>query len=299
MQKLIVILGPTATGKSDLGIKLAKTYRGEIISADSRQVYTGLNIGTGKVTKKEMRGVPHHLLDVANPKKRFDVSQFKKQAEKSLKTIISRDTNPIIVGGTGFYIDALVYDIAFPEVPPNKLLREELSKLTNSELVNRLTVLDPERAQAIDVHNPIRLIRAIEIAESIGKTPPLAYTSKYDVLFIGLNTEKEALQKKIHDRLLKRIKMGMVAEVKKLHLDGLSWKRLEELGLEYRYVALFLQNKISKEEMLTQLEREIIQYAKRQMTWFKRNKSILWFNTEDDNSYRRIEELVENFISKN
>ncbi len=298
MQKLIVIVGPTATGKSALGIRLAKKLEGEIISADSRQVYTGLNIGTGKVTSKEMQRIPHHLLDVVNPKKRFDVSQYKKQAEKALQyTVVKNKALPIIVGGTGFYIDALVYDMVFPEVPPNQKLRTKLSKLTNRELVDQLITLDPERADTIDIHNSVRLIRAIEIAESIGKTPPLTYTSKYDVLFIGLNVEKELLQKKIHDRLLKRMKLGMIAEVKNLHEGELSWKRLEELGLEYRYIALYLQNKISKEEMIVQLEREINHYAKRQMTWFKRNKDIQWFNPEDTQDIQKIDSLVDNFLN--
>jgi len=296
MQKLIILVGPTASGKSALGIQLAKKYGGEIISADSRQVYTGLNIGTGKVTTREMQRIPHHLLDVANPKKRFDVSQFKKLGEKSIKNISKRGVVPIIVGGTGFYIDALVYDIVFPEVAPDVRLRTELSKLSNTELIHVLISLDPERAETIDTQNPVRLIRAIEIAKSIGKTPPLNYKSIYNVLFIGLTLDKVALQKKIHGRLMLRIKIGMVLEVKKLHADGLSWKRLIELGLEYRYIALYLQNKISKEEMITQLEREIIQYAKRQMTWFKRNKNIHWFNVEDSNAKKNIDTLIGSFL---
>jgi tRNA dimethylallyltransferase len=289
--KVYVIVGPTASGKTAYSIKLAKKVGGEIISADSRQVYKGLDIGSGKVTKKEMAGIPHHLLDVASPKKVFTVSDFKKLADKKIKEIIARGKTPIIVGGTGFYIQAVVDDLVLPEVPPDKKLRANLEAKPPSELFAMLKKLDPIRAQEIDSKNPRRLIRAIEIAKALGKVPPLnsprdpislrekrslPELSEYNFEFIGIKMDQEKLNKKIYQRLVERLRKGMVAEVKKLHEGGVSWRRLEELGLEYRYIALFLQNKITKPEMVEQLYRQIIKYSKRQLTWFKRDKRIIW-----------------------
>lgn len=270
--KIIVIAGPTASGKSDLAVKIAKERNGEIISADSRQVYKGLDIGTGKITKKEMCGVPHHLLDVANPKKVFSVADFKKLGQKAINDILSRGKLPIIVGGTGFYIDTLVYDLEFPAVPANKDLREKLSKKTPEQLFKQLQKLDPERAEEIDAKNKVRLVRAIEIVKAIGKIPKVKKSNKYDIEWIKIDWPDEVLKERIHTRLLKRIRQGMIKEAEKLHASGLSYKRMNELGLEYRYLALFLQNKITREEMITQLETKIWQYVKRQRLWFGRDK---------------------------
>lgn len=275
--KILVILGPTASGKSDLAVKLAKKMNGEVISADSRQVYRGMNIGTGKITKKEMSGIPHHLLDVADPKKVFSVDQYQKLAKRAIADILKRDKLPIICGGTGLYIDAVIDDFVLPQVPPNAKLRKNLAKKTVAELFTQLKKLDQKRAQNIDAKNPVRLIRAIEIAMALGQVPPLVKSQKYDCLKIGLNFDSKTLAEKIHLRLIKRLKAGMLAEVKNLHEQGVSWKRMESLGLEYRYLARFLQGKITKTEMIKQLENEIIKYAKRQMTWFKRDKKTKWF----------------------
>ena len=277
-QKILVILGPTASGKSDLAVQIARKFNGEIISADSRQVYKGLDIGSGKITRKEMRGVPHHMLDVVSPRTRFTVAQFKSRAEKIISEIAKRGKLPIICGGTGFYIDALIYDFQLPEVGPNKKLREKLEAESLESLQKILQKLDPERFENIDQKNKVRLVRAIEIATALGKVPKLSSSdSRYNALLIGVDWPNDILKKRIHDRLLARIKKGMIAETKKLHTQGISWKRLESFGLEYRYTALYLQNKISKEEMLTQLETKIGQFAKRQRTWFKRNKMVQWF----------------------
>lgn len=269
--KIIVIVGPTASGKSDLAVKIAKEKNGEIISADSRQVYKGLDIGTGKITKREMRGVPHYLLDVANPKKVFSVAEFKKLADKKIEEILSRGKLPIIVGGTGFYIDAIVYDLVFPEVLPNKSLREKLNKKSVENLFKELQKIDPERAEDIDPKNKVRLIRAIEITKALGKVPKIKKSKKFDVEWINIDWPDDVLKERIHNRLLKRIRAGMIKEAEELHKKGLSYKRMQELGLEYKYLALFLQNKISREEMISQLETKIWQYAKRQRTWFRRN----------------------------
>lgn len=283
MNKLVVIVGPTASGKSDLAVKLAKQFGGEIISADSRQVYTGLNVGSGKITKAEMGGVPHHLLDVANPKRVFTVSQYQKLAQAKIKDIWTRGKTPIIVGGTGLYIRATVDGIIFPEVPPNLKLRKELKKKSTEELFKILKKLDQERAGNIDPKNPRRLIRAIEIATAWGKVPRLSaspITQNNNIIFIGLNPTEKILKQKIKLRLAKRLKAkgqnNLITEVKKLRGSGLSWRRLEALGLEYRYGALFLQGKITLAEMEELIIKESWQYAKRQYTWFKQDKRVNW-----------------------
>ena len=172
-QKLIAILGPTASGKSDLAVTLAKKFNGEIISADSRQVYKGLDIGTGKITKKEMRGVKHYLLDVANPQKRFTASDYVLLVNRAIAQIVDKNKIPIICGGTGFYIDAILGEKQIPEVAPDPLLRKELENKTTQELFEILKKLDRERAENIDAKNPRRLIRAIEICEAIGRVPKI------------------------------------------------------------------------------------------------------------------------------
>ncbi len=324
--KLLVILGPTATGKSDLAVSVAKMiekkqlggYTGaEIISADSRQVYKGMDIGTGKITMEEMRGIPHHLLDVADPRKQFSVIDWKRLAERSIKDIVAKEKLPIICGGTGFYIDALIKGIDFPAIGANEELRKQLKGKSASELFDMLQKLDPERASNMnesDSQNPRRLVRAIEIAkaqtllsrdasdfniskkEELGRTAiepaetskmlttPLLQHNHYAPIFIGLQLPPEELRKRIHDRLLRRIDGGMLDEARRLHETiknggaGLSWKRMNELGLEYRYMADHLEGKMDQAEMTVKLETAISQYAKRQMTWFKRDKRIKWFD---------------------
>ena len=254
--KIIVVLGPNASGKSALGVKLAQKFNGEIISADSRQVYRGLDIGTGKITKAEMGGIRHHLLDIASPRRVFTVVQYQKRAKRATREILKRGRLPIVVGGTGLYIDALIH-----------------------KLFDRLRVLDPERAILIDPHNRRRLIRAMEIAEVAGKTiPRLKRNSPYKMLKIGLGLPENVLKKRIADRLKQRLKEGLIEEVEKLHRQGISWKRLEGLGLEYRYVARYLRDLLGREEMIQKLEIEIRRYAKRQMTWFRRDKEIIWLS---------------------
>ena len=292
--KIIVIVGPTASGKTSLSIKLAKAVGGEIVSADSRQVYAGLNLGTGKVTKKEMAGIPHHLLDVANPEHIYTASNYVKEARTAIAGILERGSVPIVCGGTGFYIDTLLGRMNIPEVPPNKALRKKLENLTAEQMFKLLAKKDPARAKEIDRHNPVRLIRALEIVEALGKVPKQKISEPYNSLMLGVSVELKKLQENIHARLLSRIKLGMLREVKKLHTQGLSWRRMEDLGLEYRYTALHLQGKIPKEEMLAQLELEIVKYAKRQMTWFKRHKDVVWVKAK---KFGEIREKVNSFLS--
>ena len=292
--KIIVIVGPTASGKSDLAVKLAKKFGGEVISADSRQVYRGLDIGTGKITKKEMGGIRHHLLDVASAKRVFTAPDFQKLGALAIADILKRNQLPIICGGTGFYISALVDGLLLPEVPPNLSLRKKLAKKTPDRLFALLKKLDPKRARAIDRHNPRRLVRAIEIATAIGKVPRVGKKQVYDPLFIGISVSKEKLRERIHKRLLARVTQGMIAEAKRLHQKGLSWKRMEELGLEYRYLARYLQKELTRGEMLAELEKAITNYAKRQMTWFKRDERIHWFRRAE---ISRATDLATKFLS--
>lgn len=292
--KIIVIVGQTASGKTSLSITLAKAFNGEIISADSRQVYRGLDIGSGKVTEEEMGGIPHHLLDVADPNDVYTVADYVRDARTAIADIQSRGKTPIIVGGTFFYVDALLGRISTPEVPPNPALRTELEQIETKELFRRLESSDPRRASDIDRHNRVRLIRALEIVDAIGAVPEIQQEELYDTLTIGIDIEKKQLHKNIHDRLLTRMELGMVSEVEGLRESGVSWERFDSLGLEYRYIADFLQEKISKEEMLTQLETEIRHFAKRQMTWLRRDKTIRWHTKDDINE---IQQEITAFLS--
>lgn len=292
LKKLIVILGPTASGKSELAIKLAKKFNSEVISADSRQVYKGMDIGTGKVTKKEMKGIPHYLLDVASPKRKFTVAQYQKLAIKTINKIFRKGKIPILCGGSGFYIQAVVDGLVIPEVPPDWKLRKKLERKPVKELYNILKKIDPQRAKTIEKENPRRLIRAIEIAKKRGRVPILKKKPlPYPILMIGIKKEKKELSLLIKKRLLKRLKKGMIAEVRRLKNSGISFKRLEEFGLEYRWLARYLQKKVTYQEMLEKLQKDIENYAKRQMTWFKKDKRIHWVK-----NYQEAEKLTKKFL---
>ncbi len=272
--KIVVISGPTAVGKSAFAVEYAKKHNGEVISADSRQVYKGLDIGTGKITKKEMRGIRHHLLDVVNPKKQFNVEKYKELTDEAILDISKRNKLPIICGGTGFYIDAVVKNISYTHVPHNLKLRKRLENKKTIELFNTLKKLDSCFTKSLnnsEKNNTHRLIRFIELASNLGKVPQIKKAeSPYKVNWIILKMDPEKLKKRICKRLIERLNNGMIGEVKKLHRKGLSWKRMEALGLEYRYISRFLRKLISKEEMITQLNTEIWHYARRQISWLKR-----------------------------
>lgn len=292
------MVGPTSSGKSDLAVELAlrlgsgqakKLFgiRGaEIISADSRQVYKGLDIGSGKITKQEMKGIPHHLLDVAKPESIFTVSKYKKEATKAINKIIKKNKIPIICGGTGFYVDSFLYNWPIPEIKTDNKLRASLRRQSTEKLFKTLQKLDPERAKNIDKHNKLRLVRALEIIKTTGSPVPYfqpfdTKTSPYDILKIGLYSKDELLKSKIKTRLLKRIRIGMIREVKNLKENGVSSKKLESLGLEYRYVNRYLEGQMNKDQMVEKLTNEINHYAKRQMTWFKRDKNTIWIDSKE------------------
>lgn len=271
LPKIIVVCGPTATGKSDRAVELARLYNGEIISADSRQVYKGLDIGSGKITTKEMRGVPHYMLDVASPLRTYSVARFQKKAQVHIADILKRGKVPIICGGTGFYIDAIIFNTEFPKVTSDALLRKKLEQKSVEELFKVLQKKDSRRAKIIDRHNKVRLVRALEIIATLGKVPKLSKKLMYNVERVYLDFPDDVLKERIHVRLLKRMKQGMLAEAKRLHANGMSWKRMEKLGLEYRFLALVLQKQMTKVEFAAELELASWHYAKRQRTWFKKS----------------------------
>jgi len=295
LNKLITIIGPTSSGKSDLAVDLALQFNGEIISADSRQVYTGLNIGTGKITPDEMKGVPHHLLDITNPNDQLTVALYKKQADNIIRNIHSRGALPFLVGGTGFYIQSVVYNTTLPEITINIDLRNNLATKTADELSSLLHNLDPNRHGTIDIKNPRRLIRAIEIATALGSVPKVQNNPQYNTLQIGIDISDTELKTRISSRLKKRLEDGMIEEAAALHKNGLSFKRMKELGLEYKFLALYLQKKLTKEELQTQLKTAIWQYAKRQRTWFKKDKNIHWFSLAQK---KEVVSLLESFCSQ-
>jgi tRNA dimethylallyltransferase len=293
-KKVVVILGPTASGKSSAAIKLAKKFNGEIISADSRQIYKGMDIGSGKITKTEQKMIPHYMIDIVSPKTDYNVAKFKKQSLKHIEGILSRGKTPIIAGGTGFWIKAIVDDAYFPEVKPDWKLRQKLEKKSTSELFKKLKKTDPQRAKNIDAKNPVRLIRAIEICVALGRVPKKENkeNKKYEFLQIGIKRTKENIHERIKMNVEKRFKKGMVKEVENLHEEGVSWKRLRSFGLSYSLIPDFLQGKIDTKEILKEkIYLAEKNYAKRQMTWFQRDKRIKWLA-----DYDNIEKETKKFL---
>lgn len=291
--KIIIIVGPTASGKTSLSIEIAKKFNGEVISADSRQVYKGLDIGSAKVTTEEMDGIPHHLLDKADPKDTYNASDFKRDAHIAINDILSRGKLPIICGGTFFYIDTLLNRMSLPEVPPNEALRGELEEKSANELLTILEKLDPVRAGNIEKDNKRRLVRAIEVAKALGFVPPTApKDSPYEFLSIGLLIDINTHDKTLKTRIEERLRTGMIEEVETLLKAGVTHSRLENLGLEYRYVSRYLQGRLNYEEMIDELTTKSRQFAKRQMTWLKRDSTIKWFKRDD----KHILSVVKDFL---
>ena len=296
-KKIIVILGPTASGKTKLAVELAEKFNGEIVSADSRQVYRGMDIGTGKDLAEY--SVPYHLIDVVNPKLRFDLAQYQKLAFAAIDDILGRGKLPILAGGSGLYLQAVIDNYKLSDAKKDLALRKKLEKLNAGELFKKLEKLSPNLAVKLnqsDKNNKRRLIRYLEILEQDKNFKSRKGQKKYEALLIGLSYSGEILKQRIFKRLMDRLKeQNMIGEVENLRAKGLSWKRLEEFGLEYKFISLYLQGKLQYEEMVEKLNLAIFQFAKRQLTWFKRwEKQGVKINWLKD--FKKIEKLTKEFL---
>ncbi|TAN57341.1 tRNA (adenosine(37)-N6)-dimethylallyltransferase MiaA [Patescibacteria group bacterium] len=277
--KVIVILGPTASGKSSLAVKLAEKIHGEIVNADSRQVYKKMDIGTGKTDSLGSK-IPHHLLDIVFPDKPFSLAQYQRLAFRAIDDILRRNKIPILVGGTGLYIRAVVDNLDIPKVKPNITLRQKLEKQTAAKLFSQLKKLDPKTAEIIDYHNKRRLLRALEVV--LIKHTSFAELQKtkkprYDILQIGLKTDRAILRQRIEKRFIQMIKNGLLEETKKLlkkypaNLPSMS-------GIGYLEIGQYLAGEISLQEAVNRAVSRTYQYAKRQTTWFKKDERIKWIS---------------------
>lgn len=326
IKKLLVICGPTATGKTSLAIGIANKFKGEIISADSRQVYKGMDIGTGKNLPKNSKfemsnplhgrnsklggnykvaGVPIWGYDLVEPKKRFSVAQYIKFTRVIIGNIIARNNLPILVGGTGLYIKGLVNGIPTAYIRPNVKLRKSLAEKTAAELFEILANTDSLKAASLNIsdrQNPRRLTRAIEVALYLSKKPVLRHRNiieKFDALFIGLSASNEVLHKKIDRRVDERIKKGIEQEISRLIKDGVSWKQQSMYSLGYRQWRDYFNSTKTRQETIDIWKAEEKKYAKRQLIWFKKDKRINWFNIGEVDWQKNVEKLVGKwYISK-
>ena len=292
---LIVVLGPTASGKTKIAIKLAKDFNGEIISADSRQIYREMNVGTDKISPLETQGIPHYLIDIVNPDEEFTLAQYKELAIKTIREIQERKKLPFLVGGTGLYIQAITDNLEIPTVPPDAKLRSNLERIDQKKLVEMLKKLDPVGAKKIDLNNPRRIIRALEVCLKTGQ-PFSSQTRKgkrlFKIIEIGLNPPREKLYQKIDQRVDWMIENGLINEVKSLlkkyppNLPAFS-------GIGYQEIIQYLQGKITLEESIQQIKFHTHQYARRQITWFKKDQKIKWVK-----NLIEAREIIKDFLKK-
>ncbi len=296
--KLIVILGPTASGKSALGIALAQHFHGEIVSADSRQVYRGLDIGSAKVTPEEQAMVPHHLLDIVDPREVYTVAQFQQQANAAIADILARGHQPLLVGGSPHYIQSVVDNLAIPAIPPQPALRAALEARPLPMLLAQLEELDPQSAATIERDNPRRVIRALEVCLVSGR--PFSEQRRvaaplYESLMLGIAWPRAVLYARIDARVDERMRQGMVQEVQRLLDQGVSSERLEALGLEYRFINRWLQGEYASESaMVERLKYAIHDFTRRQLTWFRKEARINWLEGDDVAGAKK---LVEQFLA--
>lgn len=294
LPKLIVIVGPTASGKTKLALELAQRYDGEIISTDSRAIYRGMNIGSAKPNVDEQSLVPHHMIDIAEPDQTISLSDFKAQAITAIHDILKRDKLPFLVGGTALYIYAIIENWQIPEVPPNPVLRHELEKKDISELWHQLLQQDPEASTIVDSKNKRRIIRALEIIDATGKK----FTSQrtlgprlFDSLLIGLNPDEARLRHNIAQRTNDMLAQGLIAEVQQLLDKGYDKKLPALSGIHYKEVIDYLDGLISQDELIKQINDHDYQLTRRQLTWFKRDKNIVWVN-----SAKEAEQAINQFL---
>lgn len=294
LPKLIVITGPTSSGKTDLSIRLAQKFNGEIVSADSRQVYKGMDIGSGKVTPEEMQGIPHHLLDVANPADRFTLADYLPLALHAIDDIIARGKTPFLVGGTPLYIQAIVDNYILPPSQEDPALRAQREAQPLATLVRELKEKDPTAHQRIDLNNKIRVIRALETTSerSNGTEHNKQGEPRYNILMIAPDISREELYRKADQRVDDRIQQGMIQEVEKLMGAGVPNERLYGFGQEYRFCFEYIEGEWeSEEEMVRHLKYAIHSFVRRQMTWFRKEPRIHWIT-----SIKEAEKLINDFL---
>ena len=306
-EPLIILTGPTAVGKTALSVALAKAVGGEIISADSMQVYRHMDIGSAKVTKEEMQGVPHHLIDVLEPTEEFNVVLFQQMAKRAVKEIRGRGHIPILVGGTGFYIQALLYDIDFTENDEDTALRRSLEETARREgpeiLYERLRAVDPESCESIHAHNIKRVIRAIEFYEKTGKKisahnrEQRQNSPSYRSAYFVLNDDRDTVYRRIDARVDLMMELGLLEEVRALQAMGCHRGMVSMQGLGYKEILSYLEGEISLEEAVYLIKRDTRHFAKRQLTWFKREKEVIWLekNVFDHNS-QKIQNFMQDFL---
>ena len=291
--KVVAVVGTNASGKSALGIRLAKQFDGEIISADSRQVFRGLDLGSGKVTTEEMQGVPHYLIDVREPGEFFSMADFQKMSYEKIDEIRARNHLPMIVGGTGLYVDSVLDGYLLSDKEPDLAYRAELEKLTTPALYAKLVTLVPD--VDVEKNNRNRVMRMLERIHDGDNAVP-SKQARYYSLRLGVSWERDVLAKRIDERLEMRLEQGMIEEVQGLLYAGASRDFLLGLGLEYRYITQYLIGEIpDRDDMLAQLAHAIKKFAKRQMTWFRRNPDIVWLDMQGD-AYAQACDEIEKFL---
>ena len=278
--RVVAVVGTNASGKSALGVELAKKYGAEIISADSRQVFRGLDLGSGKITPEEMQGVPHHLIDVREPGEFFSMADFQRMSYAAIDGILARGHLPMIVGGTGLYVDSVLDGYLLSDTEPDLAYRAELEKLTTPELYDRLVALVPD--VQVERNNRNRVMRMLERLHDGDDATP-GKQARYESLRLGVSWPRDVLAQRIDERLAMRLEQGMIEEVQGLMDRGASREFLLGLGLEYRFITQYLIGEIpDREDMLAQLAHAIKKFAKRQMTWFRRNPDIVWLDMSGD-----------------
>ena len=304
---LVIISGPTAAGKTDLSVSLAKLINGEIISADSMQVYKGFDIGTAKTTSEEMSGIKHYLIDELEPDEEFNIFEFKTRAEKYINEIVSKGKIPVIVGGTGFYIQSVIYDVNFSEEGADRSYRKQLEHTAVEKgpgyLHDMLKSIDPSSAEAIHANNVKRVIRALEYHHETGQMisehnqEQRAKGSDYNFAYFVLNRERSVIYDRINRRVDKMIEDGLIDEVQKLIASGVSPDSLAMQGLGYKEIYAYLDGRLSLEDAISLLKQSTRHFAKRQITWFKRERDVIWLNYEDFNSRQEMLDAMIRILS--
>lgn len=293
LPKVVAVVGTNASGKSALGIELAKQYDAEIISADSRQVFRGLDLGSGKVTKDEMQGVPHHLIDVREPGEFFSMADFQRMSYETMDGILARGRLPMIVGGTGLYVDSVLDGYLISQTQPDLAYRAELETFATPQLYEKLIALVPD--VQVERNNRNRVMRMLERLHDGDSAVP-GKQARYESLRLGVSWPRDVLRARIDERLERRLEAGMIEEVQGLLDQGVSREFLLGLGLEYRFITQYLTGEIpDREEMLSGLAQAIKKFAKRQMTWFRRNPDIVWLDMQGD-AFAQACEAVDAFL---